>query len=291
MALETPNRLIIGTDNTHLAEYDKFIPSPETQEESHEKSARSDTDIPEPPTLPPNPVKSDQKKSENTSKHIFRVEYTDNTGTVIAVKQGTAPPLDSSDQGEDAPVFELIKRVKVFAKTSKDTKKTSKDGSSTEKDDGSATDRKDGATDTNSNLASKDKSEGPKDKSQDTEDVKLKLKDFDVSPESNTTWSLKILSEHLMNALRAVVEYYLGLQLLSHAVEFNEPYKELIHHMDELEHYKDNQLADHPPEYQSKCKEHIEELLGYLRVTFGEKLKEEHLRHQRDPPVCTFPYL
>jgi hypothetical protein len=291
MALETPNRLIIGTDNTHLAEYDKFIPSPETQEESHEKSARSDTDIPEPPTLPPNPVKSDQKKSENTSKHIFRVEYTDNTGTVIAVKQGTAPPLDSSDQGEDAPVFELIKRVKVFAKTSKDTKKTSKDGSSTEKDDGSATDRKDGATDTNSNLASKDKSEGPKDKSQDTEDVKLKLKDFDVSPESNTTWSLKILSEHLMNALRAVVEYYPGLQLLSHAVEFNEPYKELIHHMDELEHYKDNQPADHPPEYQSKCKEHIEELLGYLRVTFGEKLKEEHMRHQRDPPVCTFPYL
>jgi hypothetical protein len=67
MALETPNLLIIGTNNTHLAEYDKFIPSPETQEETHEKSARSDTDISEPPTLPPNPVKFDQKKSENTA--------------------------------------------------------------------------------------------------------------------------------------------------------------------------------------------------------------------------------
>jgi hypothetical protein len=207
---------------------------------------------------------------------------------VIAVKQGTTLSLDSSDRGEDAPVFELIKRVKVFAKTSKDTKKTSKDGSSTEKDDGSATDRKDGATATNSNVASKDKSEGLKDKSQDTEDVKLKPKDFDVSPESNTTWSLKILSEHLMNALRAIVEYYPGLQLLSHAVEFTEPYRELIHHMDELECYKDNQPADHPPEYQNECKEHIEELLRYLRVNFGESSRKSTCDTRGTPQSVLF---
>jgi hypothetical protein len=290
-AFEPPNHLIVGTDNTHLADYDKVLPSSETQKEPHEKSARSEPSISEPVALPPSPIKLDQSKSEKTSKHLFRIEYTDNTGTVIAVKQGTTPPIHSSDQGEDAPVFELIKRVKVFTKTSKDTKKKSQDDSSAEKNDGSAAGKTDGATDTKSNFANKDKAEGSKDKSQDTEDVKLKLKDFDVSPENNTTWLLKILSEYLMNALRAVVEYYPGLQLLSHAVEFNEPYKELIHHMDELEKYKDNQPEDHPPEYQNKCKEHIEELLRYLRETFGEKLEEERMRHQRDPPVCTFPYL
>jgi hypothetical protein len=75
MALEPPNHLIVGTDNTHLAEYDKVIPSPGTQEEPHETSARSDTNIPEPLALPSSPVKFDQKKSENTSKHIFRIEY------------------------------------------------------------------------------------------------------------------------------------------------------------------------------------------------------------------------
>lgn len=77
-----------------------------------------------------------------------------------------------------------------------------------------------------------------KDESSDNEEVKLK--GYDISPDSNTMWSLKILSEHLMNALRAVVEYYPGLQRLSHNVEFNEPYQELIHRKSQLSQYKDN---------------------------------------------------
>ncbi|KAH7420153.1 P-loop containing nucleoside triphosphate hydrolase protein [Cadophora sp. MPI-SDFR-AT-0126] len=123
----------------------------------------------------------------------------------------------------------------------------------------------------------------------DNEDVKLK--DFDISPEANTTWSLRIVSEHLMNALRAVVDYYPGLQLFSHDIRFDEPYKELIHHMVQLEKYKDSQPADHPAEYQATCKEHVDELLNYLKDNFSEKLEEEYMRHKRDIPVCTFPYL
>jgi flagellar biosynthesis GTPase FlhF len=294
---EPPNHLLIGTDNTHLAEYDKALQKPEYHEARYEESSK----IAEKQQLPANHTKPEKGESENTSKYIYRVEYRDSTGTVIAVRKGTTPPVHSSDQGDNAPVFELIKRVRVIAKAGTSTEtKTKQDtspatGKSTEiktKQDTSPATGKDDGAETKPNIEPMEVNDKPdtlKDKNLDAEDEKLK--DFDISPESTTTWSLKILSEYLMNALRAVVEYYPGLQLLSHDVEFEEPYRELIHHMDQLEHYKDNQDEDHPPEYQTVCKGHIDELLKYLRHKFGEKLKDEYARHQRVPPVCTFPYL
>ncbi|KAH7350607.1 P-loop containing nucleoside triphosphate hydrolase protein [Rhexocercosporidium sp. MPI-PUGE-AT-0058] len=292
MAPEPPNHLVIGTDSTHLVEYDKVASSPDR------KIPLATSTVPQ--NASASPVKTQGSNDGIGSKHIYRIEYTDNTGTVIAVKKGSTPPAHNSNQGDDAPVFELIKRVRVFAKGSKkDDAEKPKDGtaSSARKDDKPMVDKKEEIDSKHgeavSSAIAKDLTDATKDigpeKATDTED--LKLKDFDISPESNTTWSLKILSEYLMNALRAVVEYYPGLQLLSHDVEFNEPYKELIHHMDQLDRYKDNQPDDHTAEYQNTCKEHIDELLKYLKDTFSEKLNEEYMRHKRDIPVCTFPYL
>lgn len=229
MAPEPPNHLVIGTDSTQLSEYDKVLPSLFSHNGHHETPTGPKTSIPDPLQSATSPTKADLNKPEKTWKHIYRIEYTDNTEAVIAVKKGATPPIQSSDQGHDTPVFELIKRIKVFAKGPNDSKMKSKDDKSPSggKDDSPSTEKKDGTegkkTETKSILAGKDTPETVKDKTSDNEDDKLK--DFDISPDSSVTWSLKILSEPLMNALRAVVEYYPGLQLLSHNAEFNEPYK------------------------------------------------------------------
>ncbi|PVH80535.1 hypothetical protein DL98DRAFT_532071 [Cadophora sp. DSE1049] len=281
MAVEPPAHLVIGTDITHLVEYDKASPISDFQEASCEASSLPETISTDPPKAAASPLKHKRTQSDIATKHIYRIEYIDNTGTVIAVKKGATPPAHKPDQGEDAPVFELIKRVMVFAKGSKnsDAEKKPTDGitPSARKEDKPASEKTDELDRTCPGKG--------------TGHRRCQAMDFDISPETNTTWSLRIVSGHLMNALRAVVDYYPGLQLLSQDIQFNEPYKELIHHMEQLDEYKDNQPADHPPEYQATCREHIDELLNYLNHTFSEKLKEEYMRHKRDIPVRTFPYL
>lgn len=177
---------------------------------------------------------------------------------------------------------------------SSDSKKSVKDKSSEikpiEKDSGGPTAGRPDGTEVKADPLAKNSPDSSQDSISD--DIDTKLKDFDIPPDNNTNntmWSLKLLSQHLMNALRAVVEYYSGLQLLSHNFEVLEPYKELIHHMPLLSGYRDNQPSEHPSESQDTCTEHMNELLGYLEEILRSKLREERLRHERG--VCTFPYL
>ena len=102
---------------------------------------------------------------------------------------------------------------------------------------------------------------------------------------------VNIHSQKLVNALRAVVEYYPGLSLLGNYISIPEPYELLIYHRAELIKYKTQHPEEHTREYQIECNEHIDLVLNFLESRFGEVLQEEDNRHKRDPPVCTFEYL
>ncbi|EXJ74892.1 uncharacterized protein A1O5_01588 [Cladophialophora psammophila CBS 110553] len=98
-----------------------------------------------------------------------------------------------------------------------------------------------------------------------------------------------IYSSKLINALRAVIDYYPGQDLLGDVVEFNEPFIFLVHHWDKLEQYKTNHPPQHTAEYQKECNEHIDLLLGLLDKYVGPEVRRE--KHRHDQGVATFEYL
>jgi hypothetical protein len=103
------------------------------------------------------------------------------------------------------------------------------------------------------------------------------------------TSRFRIHSAKLINALRAVVDYYPGQDLLGDVVEFNEPFCFLVHHWDKLEQYKSNHPPQHTAEYQKECNEHIDLLLNLLDKQIGKEVKKEKKRHSQG--VATFEYL
>ena len=94
----------------------------------------------------------------------------------------------------------------------------------------------------------------------------------------------------LLNALKAVVKYYPGENLIGQ-VMFNEPYHLLFHHRAELEPYKSQHPEWHADEYRAECNEHIDVLLEFINERFGKAIKDEENRYARTPAVCTFEYL
>ena len=119
------------------------------------------------------------------------------------------------------------------------------------------------------------------------------INEADIHPENFeiSATTLRIRSQKLLNALRAVVKYYPKQTLLGDSVTFSEPFALLMHHRAELEEYKSTNLEGHSEEYKQTSNEHIDILLSYLKNHFGESLREEEKRHQQTPPVCTFEYV
>lgn len=102
---------------------------------------------------------------------------------------------------------------------------------------------------------------------------------------------MKIFSEKLINAIRAVVEYYPHQGIMGNVLTVPEPYAFLVHHMEELEAYKTHQTSVHSEEYARECNEQIDLLLTFLRGYFEDALESERERHSREPPMCTYEYL
>ncbi|KAF3057150.1 putative ATPase protein [Daldinia childiae] len=100
--------------------------------------------------------------------------------------------------------------------------------------------------------------------------------------------SMIINSIHLINALRAVVEYYPNTTLLGDIVTINAPYHMLAHHQAALARYKINQPETHDDEYVLTTAKHIDVLLGFLEKTLGAQIHEEEKRHNSKVPLATF---
>lgn len=95
---------------------------------------------------------------------------------------------------------------------------------------------------------------------------------------------LIIHSEHLIKALRSIVQYYPGQSLLGDTITIKEPLSILVHYRKELQ------------EYCEKCEDaetchHINVLLKYLEDNLGDKILEEDARYQKPTPVATFEML
>ena len=107
--------------------------------------------------------------------------------------------------------------------------------------------------------------------------------------------SLKINSSYLLNILKSVIEYaskspdgeVFGLV----SGEFDYPYKDLFHHMDDLMRYKTNESGLrylHSASFNERADSHIDLLIGYLssqrKIPFGASVSTR----REKLPVTTF---
>ncbi|XDG08691.1 hypothetical protein ABKA04_008306 [Annulohypoxylon sp. FPYF3050] len=102
------------------------------------------------------------------------------------------------------------------------------------------------------------------------------------------TTCMVINSVHLINALKAVVEYYPSVSFLGETVTINAPYHILVHHKDELARHQVEQEKFHDAEYAATTSKHIDILLNFLDNTLGEQILEEEKRHKSRVPSATF---
>jgi hypothetical protein len=102
------------------------------------------------------------------------------------------------------------------------------------------------------------------------------------------TTAMVIHSQHLINALQAVVAYYPYVNLTGKSVTIEAPYRVLIHHREALEKYRDNQPSCHSAEYATITASHIDTLLEFLERDMGSKIRAEQVRHRYNTPMATF---
>lgn len=95
---------------------------------------------------------------------------------------------------------------------------------------------------------------------------------------------LIIHSEHIIKALRSLVDYYPGQSLLGDTISIKEPFSILIHFREEIQEYKES--CDDAEAYH-----HISVLQKYLEDNLGDKILEEDQRYTRTTPVATFEML
>ncbi|KAI5467372.1 hypothetical protein BGZ63DRAFT_344641 [Mariannaea sp. PMI_226] len=114
--------------------------------------------------------------------------------------------------------------------------------------------------------------------------------DHEASPPEVARPHMIIHSEHLINALKAVVAYYPFVNLDGKVVSINSPYRVLYHHRRELAHFRDNQPSVHGEEYASTTAKHIDVLLNFLEDNLGDKIAREEELHQLKEPKATFEY-
>jgi len=95
---------------------------------------------------------------------------------------------------------------------------------------------------------------------------------------------LIIHSQHIIKALRTIVDYYPGQSLLGDKITIKEPFSILVHYRKELQEYRES--CD-----DAEAFHHIGVLLKYLDDTFEDKIKLEDARHNKQTPVVTFEML
>ncbi|KAI1298226.1 P-loop containing nucleoside triphosphate hydrolase protein [Xylaria venustula] len=100
-----------------------------------------------------------------------------------------------------------------------------------------------------------------------------------------------IRSQHLINALAAVVSYYPGTSFTGDEVKIAAPYYVLVHHRAALLRYKTSQPETHDEEYAATTSKHIDLLVGFLEQTYGRQIREEGMRHSRKIPTVTYEWL
>ncbi|KAI0839056.1 P-loop containing nucleoside triphosphate hydrolase protein [Hypoxylon sp. FL0890] len=97
-----------------------------------------------------------------------------------------------------------------------------------------------------------------------------------------------INSIHLVNALRAVVEYYPFVSLHGDSVIIAAPYYVLIHHRAALARYKVSQPETHGEAYAFTTARHIDVLLNFLDKTLSDRIRGEEERYNSSTPSYTF---
>lgn len=102
---------------------------------------------------------------------------------------------------------------------------------------------------------------------------------------------LVIHSPLLINAFRAVVQYYSGESLSGSQVKIAHPYPFAFHHREQLKLYKGSPRPEHTQEYNEECDKHIDVFLEYLEKHTGLSMDEEEARWARKVPVATFQNL
>lgn len=95
----------------------------------------------------------------------------------------------------------------------------------------------------------------------------------------------------LVNALRAVIGSYPGVDFLGETVSFEAPYQVLFHHKDALSRHRISQPSCHDGEYSASTVRHIDVLLGFLDQTYGDRAREEEARHRRGVVTCDWLWL
>lgn len=101
---------------------------------------------------------------------------------------------------------------------------------------------------------------------------------------SAPTYSLKIYSQSIINALKAVVQYYPGQDLSGTPIEVKWPYAVLVHHYDQLLEFKLKCQGGNPSEMcvrKRDAPEHIEFLLQFLDENIMERVRVEQERLSR----------
>ncbi|KAK8009118.1 hypothetical protein PG991_011669 [Apiospora marii] len=114
------------------------------------------------------------------------------------------------------------------------------------------------------------------------DDVDLKIANVEQT-------SMVINSPYLINALKAVVEYYPGnTGFLGDTVTINAPYRLVYHHLPALCYYRDHQPATHDGEYARLTRRHINVLVDYMDQKLGPRFDAEHERHLSSPPKALY---
>lgn len=112
--------------------------------------------------------------------------------------------------------------------------------------------------------------------------------DGEVSTPSTARPFMVIHSEHLINALKAVVSYYPYINLDGKYITISSPYRVLYHHRQALVHHRDHQPPAHDAEYVDTTAEHIDVLLKFLEDNLGKEIRQEEERHKLTTPKATF---
>lgn len=108
---------------------------------------------------------------------------------------------------------------------------------------------------------------------------------------------VQINSAAVINALRAVVEYYPGQNLIGDSITISEPYTILVHHEKELIAYRENFAPGANYEDDERCEgeadsyEHLGIVLDFMGQTLRDSLEKENARHAQEVPMTTYEML
>ncbi|KAF5500539.1 Lon protease [Colletotrichum siamense] len=116
--------------------------------------------------------------------------------------------------------------------------------------------------------------------------------DLAVNSLALPTYSLRIHSLALINAIQSVVRYYPGQDLSGEYINVPWPYPVLVHHFDELHQFRQDCLSKTRDELCSREKdaaEHLRILIEYLEQEVMKEVREEQERNKKG--IETFDWM